>query len=247
MKKHRYILFSLLFFLSGFLIFSLFIFISSPYRVLRPYEIFGKKLISGLDTQLHDDRISVLIPDPSDPFYIDQIPVTIGDYKKCLVTGSCTEAHYTENYTNFYNSKISDSFPVSFVTWEEARAFCLSKGGDLPTAAQWSSAADLNGENEYAWGSSLPTISKANLDGYYQWLTPAGWLPDGANEYGILDLNGNVREWIMDDDGIYSTEKGLMSSSFQDDFSSGKNSRLVFHWQYSAGFNRGFRCVYPVK
>jgi len=220
------------------------IYLSSPYRTLRPYAFFGKRLAESMPHRTVNGRIAILIPDSDNPFYIDQNLITIKDYKACEAAGDCYRAHYRDNYTKFYDQKIYGIFPVSFVTWEEARVFCTSQGGDLPTAAQWELAAGGLTNARYAWGNSMPGISLANLDGYYQWLTPAGWLPKGAGIYGILDLNGNLREWVLDEDAVYETAKGLKGGSFQDSFTSADNDSMIFHDQFSPGFNRGFRCVY---
>ena len=221
---------------------------SSPYRELRPYRFFGRtgpeKI--GLNTMMVNGRLAVMISGTEDtePFYIDQIPVTVGAYKKCTALGSCQTQHYRNYYAQFYAGNIFNSFPMTFVTFNEARTYCMAYGGDLPTESQWLAA---NGSGDYAWGDQDPTLSRANLDGFYQWQTPAGWLPKGAGPYGILDMNGNVREWILDENPVNRSEKGLKGGGFQDDFGACENDYTFYHEPTSSGFNRGFRCVYPAR
>ncbi len=226
--------------------FGLMVFVSSPYRELRPYLFFGSKLkgISENGNKTVNGIPSVLISgaDEAEDFYIDQIPVTIGAYKNCTASGECKTHHYRDNYTQLYASGIYDIFPMTFVTFAEARTYCLSYGGDLPTEAQWLAAA---GSSVYAWGDRMPSLSRANIDGFYQSHTPAGWLPEGASPFGVLDLNGNVREWILDENPDNAAEISLKGGSFQDSFTSGKNESAFYHDPTSSGFNRGFRCVYP--
>lgn len=133
---------------------------------------------------------------------------------------------------------------MSFATFEEARTYCQTYGGDLPTASQWRLAA---GSGDYAWGDQDPSLSRANLDGFYQWQTPAGWLPKGASADGLLDMTGNVREWILDNNPDNEAERGLKGGAFQDDFGAGESDFTFYHEPTSSGFNRGFRCVYPAE
>ena len=221
------------------------IFVSSPYRELRPYHFFGSKLKGnfGNGRKAVNGIPSVLIKgsEGTDDFYIDRIPVTIGAYKQCTASGECKTHHYRNSYTHFYESGIYDIFPMTFVTFAEARAYCLAYGGDLPTEAQWMAAA---GPSAYAWGDRMPSLSRANIDGFYQSHTPAGWLPEGASPYGVLDLNGNVREWILDENPDNPSEIMLKGGGFQDSFTAGKNESAFYHAPTSSGFNRGFRCVY---
>lgn len=234
-------------FFISMIFFGLMVFVSSPYRELRPYRFFGSKLkgISENGNKTVNGIPSVLISgaDEEEGFYIDQIPVTIGAYKNCTASGKCKTHHYRDSYTQLYESGIYDIFPMTFVTFAEARTYCLSYGGDLPTEAQWLAAA---GASVYAWGDRMPSLSRANIDGFYQSHTPAGWLPEGASPFGVLDLNGNVREWILDENPDNAAEISLKGGGFQDSFTAGKNESAFYHDPTSSGFNRGFRCVYGV-
>ena len=226
------------------------VFLSSPYRELRPYKFFGKKIAEKNEyiTQIVNNRIIVFIPgnDVIPGFYIDQIPVTINDYKKCIDDCLCETQHYRDDYTKIWNQKIYGSFPVTFITWMEAQNYCQAYGGDLPASLQWELAAGYGLQYHYPWNNSLPSLSKANLDGFYQWLTPAGWLPEGASPYGVLDMTGNVREWMLDEVYDYNDNKMLKGGGANDSFSDGRIEAFFDHAPTSSGFNRGFRCVYPI-
>ncbi len=108
-------------------------------------------------------------------------------------------------------------------------------------------------------------MAVANFDGYYQGLIPAGWLPKGASPYGVLDMGGNIREWVLDvfvnetyidsrpADEIQqestilavSGERILKGGSASDYPSALELRNHQWHTQSSPGANRGFRCVYP--
>lgn len=241
--------FSILLIIAGFILFGAMIFLSSPYRELRPYEPIGKKIPDKLEisTRIINDRSTVLITgnDNVPSFYIDQIPVTIDAYKSCMQAGFCQTEHYRESYTQIWDQKIYGIFPITFVTWMEAQNYCISYGGNLPTAHQWELAAGYGLGHHYPWDNSLPTLAKANLDGYYQWLTPAGWLPEGASPYGVLDMTGNVREWVLDEVNDFNDNKMLKGGGANDSFTNGQIESFFDHAPTSSGFNRGFRCVYP--
>ena len=243
MKKYILILFF------SFCIFLLLIIYSSPYRSLRPYELFGKNTHPEIQTKdkFIDNRKAILInsSDAENSFYIDQIPVTVKDYKRCLSKGLCNPHHYRNYYTIFFESKFYDIFPVTFINWMDARKFCLAAGGDLPTEQQWNLAAGGDFGIIYPWGNAQPNLSLANIDGYYQSLIPAGWLPSGQSPYGVLDMTGNVREWVLDEIFEDNDNKLLKGGSSNDSFNEGRIEAHLDHGPTSSGFNRGFRCVYP--
>jgi formylglycine-generating enzyme required for sulfatase activity len=72
-------------------------------------------------------------------------------------------------------------------------------GARLPTEAEWERAASGTERREYPWGKEAPDATRAN---YYETgpkgPTPVGLYPAGATPDGILDLAGNVSEWVED-------------------------------------------------
>lgn len=242
---------------------------TSPYRLLRPYTLqSGSKLISGqFRKSNHDSHWEILISSKdSMTFWIDQIPVTVSAYRHCVTEGKCQKPHYSDRYQNSYTSFSSQYNPVTFITWYEAVNYCRSYGGNLPSEYQWELAAGLENGKIYPWGNEEPNLSKANYDGFYQGLTPAGWLPQGTSSSGVLDLSGNVREWVLDvyqSVGNHQVDRRSPDNIYQDALNSPDGSRILKggssndlssvlqidtvldHWPYSPGFNRGFRCAYP--
>jgi len=85
------------------------------------------------------------------------------------------------------------SHPVTYVSWEDARAFCTWAGGFLPSEAQWERAARGDDDRAWPWGVDAPTVEHAT---YASSETSAvGLHPTGASPFGALDLAGNVWEW----------------------------------------------------
>lgn len=276
--RRKSVLFSVAFFLLSLSIFLAVLIFSSPYRFLRPYTLkSGEKLIKttdyrlseyGTHWQIHISQTAhSFIPD----FYIDQIPVTVTDYRQCVEEGACNEPHYHDAYEKHYAEVRYASYPVTFVTWQEASDYCSAHGGELPTVLQWEITAGLFEKNLYPWGNEEPNITRANYDGFYQGLTPSGWLPNGATRDGVLDMAGNIREWtaalhIPENDGKFDNDfrpaniiraeilnpenigrdrilKGGGAMDLPDTL---KLKNYQYHAPGSAGFNRGFRCVYEI-
>jgi formylglycine-generating enzyme required for sulfatase activity len=90
--------------------------------------------------------------------------------------------------------------PVIYISWKEANDFCAwlrKKTGfafRLPTEAEWEKAA----RDRFPWGSAQPTNELANFDKELMKTSAVGSYPQGASPYGVLDMAGNVWEWLAD-------------------------------------------------
>jgi len=90
--------------------------------------------------------------------------------------------------------------PVIYVSWKEANDFCawLKKKTGLAfrllTEAEWEKAA----RDRYPWGSEPPANHLANFNKEIMKTDIAGSYPEGASPYGVLDMAGNVWEWLAD-------------------------------------------------
>jgi eukaryotic-like serine/threonine-protein kinase len=135
-----------------------------------------------------------------DEFWIDQTEVTNGMYAKCVSEGACkppirSSSSFRDSY--FDNPKFVD-YPVIYVSWEAAKGYCAWAGGKLPSEAEWEKAARGTDERTYPWGNETPTCELANYSGCQIDTVAVGSYPDAASPYGVLDMAGNVWEFVSD-------------------------------------------------
>jgi len=131
-------------------------------------------------------------------------------------------------------------FPVVYVTYYGARAYCRWRGGDLPTTAEWVRAARGDDGRTYPWGDEPPGPTRANIwgdgDGH-PGCAPVDAYPAGASAYGALQMAGNVYEWPR-------------SGDLRGGYWLGREEELRIDYAEAnapdtANEHDGFRCVYP--
>jgi gamma-glutamyl hercynylcysteine S-oxide synthase len=87
--------------------------------------------------------------------------------------------------------------PVTETTWAGARAYCLWRGADLPTEAQWEVAARGADDRLYPWGDAAPNASRAFVSNRTGETAAVVGRPGGAGPFGTLDMAGSLAEWTL--------------------------------------------------
>jgi formylglycine-generating enzyme required for sulfatase activity len=128
-----------------------------------------------------------------DAFWIDRTEVTNAQYLGCIETGACREPECWDD-----SDLNSPDQPVVCLTLNDAQVYAAWVDGRLPTEAEWEKAARGTDGRIYPWGNSPPDCNRANYHGCAGKALPVGSHPEGASPYGVLDMAGNVREWVAD-------------------------------------------------
>jgi formylglycine-generating enzyme required for sulfatase activity len=112
-------------------------------------------------------------------FWLGQTPVTQAAYVKII---GMNPSHFR-----------GDSLPVDSLTWNEAKQYCETAGGRMPTDAEW----------EYAARAGDPSTIYGNIDAIAWYKGNSGGqthpvATKAHNAWNLYDMLGNVWEWTAD-------------------------------------------------
>ncbi|MGE0884662.1 MAG: SUMF1/EgtB/PvdO family nonheme iron enzyme [Blastocatellales bacterium] len=147
---------------------------------------------NGSDYEHPAHKISV------SPFFIDKYEITNEQYADFV---RLNNRNAPKNWINGAPLPGQDKFPVIYVSWYDARDYCLSRGKRLPTEEEWEFAARGRDNLLYPYGNEWrPDLSSASPSPeQIGKLSPVGSFPRGASPFGVMDMAGNVAEWTASD------------------------------------------------
>ncbi|MBX3000987.1 MAG: formylglycine-generating enzyme family protein [Caldilineaceae bacterium] len=140
-------------------------------------------------------------------YQIARVPVTNAQYK---VFVDATGHRKPKHWEGAEIPKGKTDHPVVNISWEDAMAFCTWAGVHLSTEAEWEKAARGSDGCIYPWGNHPPDAKRCNFNGNVGNTTPVGNYSADASFYGVMDMAGNVWEWVNDwyDKNYYSISSG---------------------------------------
>jgi len=154
-----------------------------------------------------------------DDFWIDQAEVTNAQYRLCIEAGICPAPTTCKKGEPTFDEPGKADHPVVCVNWEEAQSYCQWRGSRLPTEAEWEYAFRGADGLIYPWGNEFDgtqlnycdaNCSQSHADERfndgYALTAPVGSYPQGASWFDVLDMGGNVSEWVTDWYGDYSPD-----------------------------------------
>ena len=209
-------------------------------------------------------------------FYMDKFPVTNVQFQTFLKAASykpVDTANFLKHWTNGTITVGEEDLPVTWISYEDTKAYASWAGKRLPTETEWQYAAQTEKLYDWPWGDKVKverkeevitntlTVSKLQVDPAYcntgnGKLYPVGKYKKGVNPYGLYDLVGCVWQLTNDeyDNGTnyFLIVKGgsyfLPASSWW--YVEGGPRELTYTQKLlriSQGFERcgtvGFRCV----
>jgi formylglycine-generating enzyme required for sulfatase activity len=196
------------------------------------------------------------------PLYVDEYPVTCANYSAYIAATGFKPADDYRWLKNWNGSAtppaaIAD-LPVTYVSLDEARAYCAWKGARLPHEHEWQYAAQGNDGRAYPWGkdadkSKLPDLHAGTVDGGRESVFAH---EGGASPFGVKDLVGNA--WQYTDEFQDAHTRGVIlrgGSNYRPDGShryfpqvrdslATHNKYFLLSDRYERAGTIGFRCVY---
>jgi len=130
-----------------------------------------------------------------EPYRIDKYPVTNAQYALFV---SKTGHRPPLDWKDGFIPEGMKLMPVTMVSWDDAVAYARWAGKRLPAEAEWEKAARGTDGRRWPWGNQMDTH---RLNTYYNIgaATIVTRFENGASPYGVMDMAGNVSEWVADD------------------------------------------------
>ncbi|MFQ5430968.1 MAG: formylglycine-generating enzyme family protein [Nitrospinota bacterium] len=120
-------------------------------------------------------------------FYIDKFEVPFFEFHKFDKTIEVPEG--------------KGSHPVSEISYFAAEAYCKSLGKRLPTRLEWEKAARGDDGRKYPWGNKFDAEKANTLEANIGNTVPISSHKNGQSPYGVMNMSGNVIEWVNEWDG----------------------------------------------
>jgi len=202
---------------------------------------------SGFENELPQQEIYL------DAFVIDRYEVTNAEYRQCVDAGACAwpQTEGVNPRRRYFADPAHADYPVVYVTWYDADNYCRWIGGRLPTAWEWEKAARGEDGRWWPWGNWVPD-GEANFrqpgeaTAYEEHdrltggdLAPGDRYPGDRSVYGVMNMAGNVMEWVgslYKDTNKYEIRGGSWNTGSYSLRAASRASRMPDKFYYDLGF-----------
>jgi formylglycine-generating enzyme required for sulfatase activity len=200
--------------------------ITSGEMVLIPA---GEHLFGTDDSQI--DREGLAHPEQKGnlpAFWIDKYEVTNKDYLDFAIKTQYVGEGDKEgrSWRTFFTAEKA-FFPVVYITWSDAAAYCKAQGRRLPTEFEWEKAARGTDGKRYPWGNQWENNKSNTYEAGLMQPAAVAQYPGDVSTYGAHDMLGNVQEWT---DSWFKPYKGNTK----------KNENWGERWRVVRGLSYGF-------
>ena len=131
-------------------------------------------------------------------FWIDKYEVTNHQYLEFVEATGHRKPGPPSRYARKLIHLRGPNQPVTYVSWDDAFAYCQWKGKRLPTEAEWEKAVRGTDGRLWPWGQHAeghPANFAVGDDGF-DYTAPVGSFPLDQSVYGVFDGAGNLMEWV---------------------------------------------------
>ncbi len=196
------------------------------------------EFIMGQDDGAPDERPARTIRLAA--FYIDRYEVT-------------NEA-FAQVFPDHQYQPGQERMPVTGVSYMQAAEYAERVGKRLPTEAEWEKAARGTDGRVFPWGDTWDQEKANTLENEDNVPKRVGSYRLGASPYGVLDMAGNVHEWVQDWYEAYpgntdvtkdygQVYRVLRGGSFTTSRYEARAARRHFDRMDSSRADYGFRCA----
>lgn len=158
----------------------------------------------GRKLRISEEHIRTIITrsrpiDNLHPFKIAKYCVTNDEYWSFVQDNATIDwpSQWEYNLREKYGTPFADSIaicPVTNVSLEDAKKYCLWKKARLPTSAEWEYAASAGHERIYPWGDNFNSDCCNSIEQKSNTISPVSNFPKGNTPSGIRQMAGNVWE-----------------------------------------------------
>lgn len=203
-------------------------------------------LVAGGSYQRAGTKVAKALPD----LCVDTLETTVSEYGQCVSAGACSTTGLDCSAQATWNKPGKEQQPIVCIEYDQAAAYCKHRGKRLPTIQEWEWVARSGTEaRTYSWGSEPPDAQLCWTGKHRQTEScVVGTHPEDRSVHGVLDLTGNVLEFVTTERDAHSPLRIAKGGAWNGgDSALFTTTRLGgFRKEYRCGF-LGVRCVQEAK